>query len=229
MIGINTAIYGRAQNIGFAIPAARAKRVVADLIAYGDVRRGDLGLSVQDLTPDLAAALGLAGRRGVVVRQVESGSPAASAGIRTGDAIVAIDGQGVEDRAAFEARSRAVGPGQDLRFEVVRDGEERTIVVTAGALTEEKIDDLGWRLLGLRVGPGGAGSVGLAVTSVRRGSAAARAGLRSGDLLLAVDGAAMESEGAFREAVRSLRGRSQAEIVVQRGRSQARLALPLDG
>ncbi len=225
LIGINTAIYGRAQNIGFAIPAARARRVVADLIRFGGVRRGDVGLAVQDLTDDLAAALGIPGRHGVVVREVEPGSPAARAGVRPGDVVVAIDGRELRSREEFEARTAGLAQGEDLRLDLLRDGAELAVPLTAGALTDEKMEERGWRLLGLRVSSARSG--GVSISEVRRGSPAARAGVRSGDLLLAVDGAELDSPAAFREAVRGLRGASQAEIVVQRGRAQYRLALPV--
>ena len=84
LIGINTAIYGGAQNIGFAIPAKRASQVVGDLIRYGEVRRSYLGVQVQDLTPELASALGIEARHGVVVREVEERRPGRGAGTRAG-------------------------------------------------------------------------------------------------------------------------------------------------
>ena len=226
LIGINTAIYGRAQNIGFAIPAARARRVVADLIRFGGVRRGDIGLRVQDLTPDLATALGIKGRRGVVVREVEESSPAARAGVRAGDVIVAVDGHTIDGRSDFEARTASLGQGQELRLDLAREGDSRSVTITAGALTGEKIADLGWRSLGLRVRPRDGG--GLAISDVRRGSPAARAGVRPGDILVAVSGQGLDSASAFRDALLALRGATSVEMVVQRGPRQYGLSLPLE-
>jgi Do/DeqQ family serine protease len=226
LIGINTAIYGRAQNIGFAIPATRARRVVADLIRFGSVRRGDLGLRVQELTTDLASALGLAGRHGVVVREVDPASPAAEAGIRPGDAIVSVDGHTIDGRGDFEARTATLGQGQQLRLEIVREGGARTVSLVAGALTAERIEDLGWRALGWRVERRAAGR--LTITEVRRGSAAARAGVRPGDILVAVAGKEIDSASSFRDALLALRGASSTEVVVQRGPRQYGLTLPLE-
>jgi serine protease Do len=225
LIGINTAIYGGAQNIGFAIPASRARRIVADLIRYGSVRHGDVGLRVQDLTPDLASALNIPARRGVVVREVEDASPAARAGIRAGDVVVAVDGHDVADRGEFEARAGALGQGQDLEIEVIRDGRPRTFSLTAGALTDDKIASEGWRLLGLRVRERDGG---LEITDVRRGSAAARAGVRRGDGLVGIAGETLDGVAAFRDAVRGLRGAQAAEVVVQRGPRRYALTLPLE-
>jgi serine protease Do len=227
LIGINTAIYGRAQGIGFAIPSTRARRVVADLMNFGNVRRGDLGLRVQELTPEIASALGIGARRGVVVREVEAGSPAARAGLRRGDVIVSVDGHGVDGRGDFDARTGALGQGQELRLEFLRDGDLRSVEVTAGALTGEKVEDLGWRNLGLRVRPRDRGA-GLTIAEVRRGSPAARAGVRPGDLLVAVAGEQLDSPSAFRDAVVGLRGSSAVEMVVQRGSRQYALNLPLE-
>ncbi|HZR79743.1 MAG TPA: Do family serine endopeptidase [Candidatus Binatia bacterium] len=227
LVGINTAIYGGAQNIGFAIPASRARRVVGDLIRYGNVRHGDVGIAVQDLTPELAAAMGLGARHGVVVRGVEPDGAADRAGIRTGDVIVAMDGHTIADRADFEARAGALGQGEVLRLDVVRDGETRKVSIAAAALTEEKVADQGWRLLGLRVRTR-RGS-GVEIVDVRRGSVADRAGMRPGDAVVAVAGERIATEADFREAVRGLRGASAAEVVVQRGQRQYAINLPLEG
>src|SRR5437870_11731574 len=102
LIGINTAIYGKAQGIGFAIPVDRARRVMKDLVSYGEVRQAWVGLVVQNLTPDLAQHFGV--RRGVVVAQVEPKSPAEAAGIARGDAVTKVDGREVASREEFEQR-----------------------------------------------------------------------------------------------------------------------------
>src|SRR6266487_3040818 len=100
LIDINTAIYGKAQGIGFAIPVDRARRVMKDLVSYGEVRHAWIGLVVQDLTPELAQHFGV--RRGVVVAQVDPKSPAETAGVARGEAIVKVDGRDVASREEFE-------------------------------------------------------------------------------------------------------------------------------
>src|SRR5262249_4990026 len=115
LIGINTAIYGGAQGIGFAIPANRARRAVGDLIRYGAVKRSYFGARVQDLTPDLAGALGIETSRGVVVREVEDRSPAAAGGVRPGDVITAVDGHEVKSREEFDDRAAALVEGETSR------------------------------------------------------------------------------------------------------------------
>jgi Do/DeqQ family serine protease len=227
LIGINTAIYGGAQNIGFAIPAKRARQVVADLIRYGEVRRSYLGVQVQDLTRDLASALGAEGRHGVVVREVEEGSPAERAGLEPGDVILEVDGHDVRDRDEFDERAAAAAIGSTIRLDVLRAGTRRSVSVAASELTEERIDEVGWRRLGIRVAARGRDDA-VTITSVRRGSHADRAGIRPGDLLIALDGAATDSASAYRRAVSALRGAGEAQLAVQRGRAQYRLTLPLD-
>src|SRR5262249_38598863 len=140
LIGINTAIYGKAQGIGFAIPANRAKRVTTDLIRYGEVRHGYFGARVQDLTPDVAGALGAGRNRGVVGRQVENRSPAASAGLRPGDVVTAIDGHDVKSRDDFDERTGTIAEGDTVHLDILRDGRKTTLEVRAGALSGEHLD-----------------------------------------------------------------------------------------
>ncbi|TMA52937.1 MAG: trypsin-like serine protease, partial [Deltaproteobacteria bacterium] len=93
LVGINTAIYGKAQGIGFAIPISRAKRIVQELISHGAVEAPWVGLAVQTLTPELAHHFSLRDRQGVLIRTVEPGSPAARAGLKRGDILLSLDGR----------------------------------------------------------------------------------------------------------------------------------------
>ncbi len=226
LIGINTAVYSGGQNIGFAIPANRVRRVVDDLIRFGSVRRGDLGLRVQELTPDLATALGTSAQRGVIVREVDRGGPAEQAGLRRGDVLTALDGRDLKDLAEFEGRMRILAPEETLRFAVVRDGATREAVVQARPLTEEKIDDRAWRALGLRVRARRGG--GLEIVEVRPESPTARAGVRAGDALVALRGRGVESLAEFSEAVRTLGAGQSIDMVIQRGPRQYGLSLPVE-
>jgi serine protease Do len=227
LIGINTAIYGGAQNIGFAIPAKRANQVVADLIRYGEVRRSYLGIQVQDLTPELASALGIEARHGVVVRELEDGSPGKAAGLEPGDVILEVDGHDVRDRSEFDERAAAAAVGSTLKLSIQRGASRREVAVAARELTDVHVDDVGWRMLGLKV-KDKSRTDAVAITSVRRGSPADRTGIRPGDLLVALNGVATESVGAFRRAVSSLRGAAEAQLAIQRGPAQYRLTLPVD-
>ena len=112
VMGINTAIFQRAQGIGFAIPVNRVRRVVDDLLTHGRVRPTWLGMQLQDLTPRLASHFGLDSVSGVVVLAVEAHSPAAQAGIKKGTVVLALDEVPLEDAADYQSRLGAVAPGK---------------------------------------------------------------------------------------------------------------------
>jgi Do/DeqQ family serine protease len=133
LIGINTAILapgGGNIGIGFTVPINMAKSVMQQLVAHGEVRRGRLGVQVQDLTPDLAEAMRLTvDGGGVVVSQVEAGSPARRAGLQTGDVILAIDGQPVRGASDLRNRIGLMPIGRDVDLTILRDGAQRTLSV----------------------------------------------------------------------------------------------------
>ena len=130
LIGINTAIYGKAQGIGFAIPISRAKRIVQELINYGAVETPWVGLVVQTLTPELAAHFSLKeGQGGVLVRGVEPDSPAARAGIRRGEVILSLDGRRLRTAEEYLQRERERSSGDHIQLRVLRGKREKNISV----------------------------------------------------------------------------------------------------
>lgn len=136
VIGINTAIYspsGASAGIGFAVPSDLARPVIEQLRGSGRVERGWLGVAVQDLVPEEPGRRGAAAAaRGVLIAGVERGSPAARAGIRQGDQVVAINGERVETSRALVRNIAAVPPGQTVRLSVLRDGRPAEIPVQVG-------------------------------------------------------------------------------------------------
>ncbi len=227
LIGINTAIWGRAENIGFAIPAERAARVVQELIEHGQVRVGRVGVLVQDLTPALAAALETTATRGVVVRGVDLGSPAEAAGVKVGDIVGTLDGQTVRDRAEFDERIATAGVGATMVLGVHRGEDRLDLTLVATAFSDEQIDDLGWRRLGLRVKESPR-TQSVSISKVRERTHAARAGIEPGDLLLAVQQRPCETLLAYREAIGRLQRSGPISIVVRRGSATYRVTLPGD-
>ena len=229
LIGINTAIYGGAQNIGFAIPAERAAEVVRQLITHGEVRPGWLGFAVQDLAPELAAALGVEGERGVLVRWVETDGPAAAAGLVRGDVVVEIDGRRPESAQAVEDRLSSLPEGGQLRLRVVRQGENRhtDLSLVAEVLTPERLDAQAWQRLGIRAAVGRSEGP-LVLTAIRPKSGAARAGLTAGDHLLAIEDIETRSRADLHRALRRLRRAERARVAVEHEGMAYRLALPLD-
>lgn len=227
LIGINTAIWGRAENIGFAIPSARAERAVQELIEHGYVRVGHVGILVQDLTPALASALETSATRGVVVRGIADGSPAAESGLEVGDIVGTVDGQRVRDRAEFDDRLAGAGVGTPIRLTVDRGDERLNLTIVAKAYSNEQIDEIAWRRMGLRVDEAPRGGA-VMIQEVRSRSHAARAGIEARDLLLAIEQEPTENLPSFRRAVSRLRPAATISIVVRRGNATYRVALPGD-
>ena len=222
VIGINTAIYGKAQGIGFAIPVDRVRRVMHDLVSYGEVRRPWLGLVVQDLSPELAQHFGTS--RGVVVAEIETDSPAASAGLERGDVIVRVDGHDVHSREEFDQRVDAHGEGERATLTLRRDGREQNHEVKLTPFPAAHADDLAWSLLGLGVAE--KGDV-LEVRRVRPGSPAARIGVQTGDRLLGLGGTATHSVAEFRRKIIEIRGAREVLLSVGRGPYQYNVNVPL--
>ncbi|MDA8231427.1 MAG: Do family serine endopeptidase [Magnetospirillum sp.] len=132
LIGINTAILapgGGNVGIGFAVPINMARAVMKQLIAYGEVKRGRIGVAIQDLTPDLAAVLAAPGTRGAAIVQVEPGSPAAKAGLERGDVVVGIDDTPIRNAAELRNRIGLTPVGTRVALMVERKGEKRAFDV----------------------------------------------------------------------------------------------------
>jgi serine protease Do len=193
-----------------------------DLVSYGEVRRPWTGLVVQDLTPDLAQHFGT--RRGVVVAEVDPGSPAADAGFGRGDAITRIDGHEVRSQEEFEQRIRDHGEGDRITLTRLREGREEDVKLSLAAFPAARADELAWRLLGLEVAADGEG---LVVRRVREGSPAARIGVRRGDRLLGLAGAPLPSLAEFRQKMIEVRGARAVLLSIGRGPFQYNVNVPL--
>jgi serine protease Do/serine protease DegQ len=195
LIGINTAIVGPSGGnvgIGFAIPINMVERVMSQLVEFGEVRRGRLGVLVQDLTPALAESFGLDIQQGALISDVEEGTPAAEAGLEPGDVVVRVNDTEIEGSAELRNEIGLRPAGETVRLQVVRDEERRTIDVEIGSVeggagaTGQRIAPL---LEGVRFGEteDEEGPSGLRVTAVSRESVAWRSGLRPGDVVTSVN------------------------------------------
>ena len=132
LIGINTAIIGPAGGsvgIGFAVPTSIVRTVMDQIIEYGQVRRGRLGVAIQDLTPELAESLSVDGDQGAVIAKVESGSAADRAGLRSGDVVTSVDGRPVHSAADLRNRVGLVRVGTPVQLQVVRHGKHQMLTV----------------------------------------------------------------------------------------------------
>ncbi|HSJ95656.1 MAG TPA: PDZ domain-containing protein, partial [Myxococcota bacterium] len=226
LIGINTAIYQGAEGIGFAIPIDMARRVVDELLRHGEVAPVWLGVELQDLDPRLHEALDLPrGTKGALVSGVAKGSPAEKAGVRRGDLVTKAGGHAVQTaRDVFGIVERAT-PGEELVLEVWRDGARRPLPVRTERVSDATVAELAERMLGLARTPAESG--GFQVKGVRPQSHAARIGFQAGDLLVAINGRALDGGEAFRRSVLGLQGRSRALVVVQRGGGRYHVTVPL--
>ncbi len=233
LIGINTAIIGPAGGnvgIGFAVPSNMARAVVEQLVRYGEVRRGRLGVLVQDLTPDLAGALGIDRPSGAVVTQVEEGSPAERAGIQAGDLVVSVNERAVDSAADLRNQIGLTPIGETVKLTVMRNGERKDVTVRIGEVQPERVagEEASRQLSGAvfrDIKPGNPlyGQIeGVEVAEVERGSPAWRAGLREGDVILSVNREETTSVAQLKEALREAATGNRA-IALNVARGGARL------
>jgi serine protease Do len=241
LIGINSQILspsGGNIGIGFSIPAEMAKNVMTQLIDHGDVRRGRLGVTIQQITPELAQGLGLSSVHGALVSDVERGGPAANAGVQRGDVITALNGQPVKDSNVLRNEIAQLQPGTAAKLTVLRDGKEHQLTATLSELAAaEKADNRGESRepsgrFGLSTEPltaerarelGVRATRGVIISGVEAGSRAAEAGLRPGDVIEQVDRKDVTSGEALRNALQT--GTQPALLLVHRGRSTIFLTL----
>jgi Do/DeqQ family serine protease len=213
LVGINTAIVGPAGGnigIGFAIPSNMAGAIMQHLAEYGEVRRGQLGVTLQDLTPDLAEAFGLRQRGGTVVARVSPDSAAERAGLRPGDVIVELDGQPVTRSSDLRNAVGLLRAGTRIRLDILRGGKplEISAVVTDPLAASTPAGKASRHLTGATIGPIAdnhplAGEVdGVSVLEVEHGSPAWSAGLRPGDIIVSVNQLPVADPDEFRAAAK---------------------------
>jgi serine protease Do len=216
VVGVNTAIAspsGGSVGIAFAIPAHVAEKVVADLKDDGKVTRGFIGVRIQPVTKEIADAMGLKEARGALVSEVTADSPAAKAGIKTGDAIVSVDGEAIKDARALSLKIASYAPGKSVPVAVWRDGKQQTVTIEVGGQEGERRaraeagssrSDSAQPRLGLQLEPAD-GEEGVAVTEVEPDSPAAEKGIRRGDVILDVGGQKVSRPDDVRAAVQAAR------------------------
>jgi serine protease Do len=224
VIGINTAIYSEAQGIGFAIPSDRARRIVDDLISFGEVQAAWFGLEVQVLDANLSKYLGYEGTGGVLVSEVFPGSPAEKAGIRVQDILVEADNTPLNSPEEFSGLIQGVTVDDEITIHVFRKGKTLRKTVKSAALPEAMAENFCQRSLGIRVGVLSnrnllkAGIKGVEVTEVTRGSQADRVGLQPGDVLLKINNREVPNVETFRKEFSKLSCRSHVTLQILRGR-----------
>jgi Do/DeqQ family serine protease len=232
LVGINSQIMspsGGNIGIGFAIPTKMVDNVMTQLVEHGRVRRGMLGVTIQPVTADLANGLGLDRIGGAIVSSVESGSPAEKANIEVGDVILGVNGQAVDDSNDLRNRISAAAPGTSVTLDVVRDGDRRRVEATLAEMPgtrqaregrSSEHGELGMSLESITPSLANRlqlprSTTGVVVTGTDPAGAAARAGLRAGDVIREVDGEGVRTPDAVREAM-AARGDRPAVLLVER-------------
>ena len=219
LVGINTAILspggGGNVGIGFAIPINLVRDIMDQLIAQGKIKRGRLGVMLQDLTPQLAAAFGINQADGAVVSQIVPGSPADKAGLKAGDVLVSVNDRLVHNSADLRNFVGLLRVGQTVKLDILRQGAKRSLsaVITAGVQARMKGEAVNPRLAGAEFGVVEEdGSLAdrneqIVAVSVERDGAAWQAGLRQGDLVISVNRLQVRNFEEFKQAAsRSRRG-----------------------
>jgi Do/DeqQ family serine protease len=223
LVGVNTAIVGPSGGnigIGFAIPARMARSLMEQLIEHGRVTRGSLGITVQDLSPELSQAFGLKARSGVVISRVESGSPAEKAGLKAGDVVTSVNGRPVRGSADIRNVVGLQRLGETVEMEVVRDGRSLKINALIAETKIKAVDggEIHPRLQGAKLAPAARALnreiPGILVLDVARGSPAMASDLRKDDLLISVNRQLVNTP---EEAKRLASGGGQLLINLQRG------------
>jgi len=239
VVGINTAIFSRSggyMGIGFAIPSNMARLVVKSLIDNGRVVRGWLGVSIQDLTEDLARSFKYQGTEGALVGQVQKGGPAEAYGIKSGDIILSVNGRAVANINQLKNIVATIAPKSSVPVEVVRDGKKRSISVTIGELPSQPEES--FRPV---IGDNGdAGAVqskigvtfenltpelserlrsekksGAVITSVSPGSLGAQASLRPRDIIVNINGTDVTSAKQVQELLTDEALKQGVRLVVE--------------
>jgi serine protease Do len=224
VIGINTAIYVNAQGIGFAIPVDRARKVIQDLLRYGQVHSAWLGAVTATLTPEEARRLSLQVSRGALVARIFPHSPASAAGLKPGDVITAVDNRPVDSREAFSTFTATSATGQQIDLTLCR-GSGTTHVKLRPV---DPPMNLGLNILeqiaGLRVADQ---SKSVVVDEVVRGSRSESTGLASGDVIVGVNGVEVHSTKELNDELIKAADRSSIVLSVARGQFIYNLTFPM--
>jgi len=245
VIGVNTSIFspsGGSVGIGFDIPAETAKLVVAQLKDSGHVTRGWLGVQIQPVTAGIADSLGLKKAEGAMVDEPQKGSPAAEAGIESGDIIRAVNGTKVKDARELARMVGMLAPKTEIKLDIIRQGQEKTVTVTLGEMakerqakadTEHATPSSDVPHLGLSLAPAsdvaGAGDTGVVVMNVEADGPAAEQGFQAGNVILDVGGKRVAKVSDVRDALKEAKtsGKHTVLMRVKMGEGTRFVAMPL--
>lgn len=228
LIGVNTAIYQQAEGIGFAIPIDKARRIIDDLIRFGKVRRGWLGISVQNMTREMIRFFKLDRVTGVVIAQVMKESPSEKAGLRRGDIILSLDNYEVSNKSDYTERTSTYPVGNTIQLKILREGKKKSVYLKVSLLPESQVAAYTKIWLGFDVAQNEnllarryrlQTSHGVVVTAVTPNSAVGKVGIQPGDVILQINQTRIKNEKNFKAAIVEAVGRESVLLLVQRGKS----------
>ena len=231
VVGVNTAIFspsGGSVGIGFAIPAEVVKDVVASLKSKGSVARGWIGVQIQPVSADIADSLGLKSQKGALVAEAQPNSPAAAAGLKSGDVITAVNGEAVDGPRELARKIAALGPENKAEVTYWRDGGEKTATLKLGILPGEKEaaakpglqpEKNALASLGLTLAPAnsvaGAGRDGVVVADIDPEGVGAQKGLKAGDVILEAAGKVVSRPAEISAAVEQARKDGRKAVLLR--------------
>jgi serine protease Do len=230
VVGVNTAIYspsGGSVGIGFAIPSTTASTVIGDLEHGGVVARGYLGVNIQPVTPAMAESMGMKNAKGAIVDETMPGTPAAQAGLKSGDVITKLNGETVENAADLTERIGSFKPGAKVDLTYLRNGAEKTAQITLADQKTEKVAEAGAAqaakepraTLGIQIAPAkdvaGAGDKGVAIVGVDPNGAGAAQGLTTGNIILDVSGKPVSTPQDVKSGIESAKSQGKKAVMMR--------------
>lgn len=229
LIGINTAIYAKAQGIGFAIPINKAKRVINDLIKYGEVQKAWLGMSIQDIDERVRSYLGISGASGVIVTEVMRKSPASYSGIEEGDVILEVGTQKIESASDYESVVNDITANEKVPMLIIRNGNKQKVSLKASVFPADLAEELSATLLGIQVENINrtnkrryriTASEGVMISKIHRSSYLAKIGADVGDVIRQVNEIVIKDHKDYQKSLIKYRNKDSVLILLQRGYDQ---------
>ncbi len=232
VVGINSAIVARGENIGFAIPSNMAEDVIKQLKKYQEVKRGWLGVSIQDVDQNTAKALDLPKSKGALVASVRPGEPADKAGIQVGDVIISVQGNSISDADELTRVIGEMSPGQEINISLWRNGKIKKVTVKLGlrdldkqAAKDKEEESAKKMLLGMQVRElteKEARSLnlntanGLVVLGIKQGSPAAKGNIQRGDVILRANHRAVASREELKQIIEKAQDKQVLMLFINR-------------
>jgi Do/DeqQ family serine protease len=228
LIGINTAIYAKAQGIGFAIPINKAKRIISDLIQFGEVVQAWIGIAVQPLDSGISQYLGKSMKndvtaKGVIIREVDSDSPASRAGLVVGDIITGIGNRNIATVSDYTNSLRNTNAGDTITIQIIRNGKKLPVSVKSTVFPEDRAPSLAYRLLGIKVAETSSNkksrhsaSGGVMITEIDPKSQLARIGADRTDIIRQIDDIPVQDMSDFYRSIIKCQQKPSIVLLLQR-------------